>query len=43
MILGESVATVIKKKTNEVIMKASFDHQTSTWNIYPDGPVEYDF
>ena len=24
-------------------MEATFDHRTSTWNIYPDGPVDYEF
>ena len=24
-------------------MEAIFDNQTSTWNIYPDGPIDYDF
>ena len=24
-------------------MEAIFDDRTSTWNIYPDGPADYDF
>ena len=43
IMLDDPIATVINKKTNEVVMEATFDHQTSTWNIYPDGPVDYEF
>ena len=43
IILDDPVATVINKKTNEVVMEATFDHRTSTWNIYPDRPVDYEF
>ena len=43
IILNDSIATVINEATNEVVMEAVFDDQTSTWNIYPDGPVEYKF
>ena len=43
IILDDPIATVINKKTNEVVMEAVFDDQTSTWNIYPDGPVPYEF
>ena len=24
-------------------MEATFDHRSSTWNIYPNGPVDYEF
>ena len=40
IILDDPIATVINKKTNEVVMEATFDHRTSTWNIYPDRPVD---
>ena len=43
IILDDSITIVINKETNEVVMEAVFDDRTSTWNIYPDGPVEYDF
>ena len=43
IILDDPIATVINKATNEVVMEAIFDDQTSTWNIYPDSPVEYEF
>ena len=43
IILDDPVATVINKKTNEVVMEATFDHRTSKWNIYPNGPVDYEF
>ena len=43
IILDDPIATVINKETNEVVMEAVFDNQTSTWNIYPDGPVPYEF
>ena len=42
IILDDPIATVINKATNEVVMEAVFDNGTSTWNIYPDGPVEYE-
>ena len=43
IILDDPIATVINKATNEVVMEAKFDHRTSTWDIYPDGPVQYEF
>ena len=43
IILDDPIATVISKDTNEVVMEAVFDQQTSTWNVYPDGPVQYEF
>ena len=43
IILDDPIATVINKATNKVVMEAVFDNQTSTWNIYPNGPVEYKF
>ena len=43
IILDDPIATVINKATNEVVMEGIFDDRTSTWNIYPDGPVDYDF
>ena len=43
IILDDPIATVINKATNEVVMEAVFDHRTSTWDIYPDGPVPYEF
>ena len=43
IILDDPIATVINKKINEVVMEATFDHQTSTWNIYPNGPVDTEF
>ena len=43
IILDDPIATVINKDTNEVVMEAVFDQRTSTWNIYPDGPVPYKF
>ena len=43
IILDDPIATLINKDTNEVVMEAVFDDQTSTWNIYPDGPMPYDF
>ena len=43
IILDDPIAVVINKATNEVVMEAIFDNQTSTWNIYPDGPIDYDF
>ena len=39
IILDDPIATVVNKLTNEVVMKAEFDPRTSTWNVYPDGPV----
>ena len=43
IILDDSIATIINRATNEVVMEAVFDNRTSTWNIYPDGPVKYEF
>ena len=43
IILDDPITTVVNKGTNEVVMEAVFDDQTSTWNIYPDGPVPYKF
>ena len=43
IILDDPIATVINKETNEVVMEAKFDKRTSTWDIYPDGPVPYEF
>ena len=43
IILHDPIVNVINKDTNEVVMKAVFDEQTSTWNIYPDRLVPYDF
>ena len=43
IILDDPIATVINKDTNEVVMEEVFDNRTSTWNIYPDGPVPYEF
>ena len=43
IILDDPIAPVINKATNEVVMEAKFDHRTSTWDIYPDGPVPYEF
>ena len=43
IIIDDPIATVINKETNEVVMEAVFDDRTSTWNIYPDGPVSYEF
>ena len=43
IILDDPIATVINKATNKVAMEAIFDNRTSTWNIYPDDPVDYDF
>ena len=43
IVLDNPVATVINKHTNEVVMEAEFDQQTSTWNVYPDKPVQYEF
>ena len=43
IILDDPIATAINKATNEVVMEGIFDDRTSTWYIYPDGPVDYDF
>ena len=43
IILDDPIVTVINKDTNKVVMEAVFDNRTSTWNIYPDGPVPYEF
>ena len=43
IILDDTIATVINKETNEVVMELVFDDRTTTWNIYPDGPVPYKF
>ena len=43
IILDDSIATVINKATNGVVTEAIFDDRTSSWNIYSDGPVDYDF
>ena len=43
IILDDPIATVTNKDTNEVVMEAVFNDQTSTWNIYPDGPIPYEF
>ena len=43
VILDDPIATVINKLTNEVVMEAKFDPHSSTWNLYPDGPVQYEF
>ena len=43
IILDDPIATVVNKLTNEVVMEAEFDPQTSTWNVYPNGPVPYKF
>ena len=43
IILHDPITTVTNKLTNEVVMEAEFDCQTSTWNVYPDGPVPYEF
>ena len=42
-IVKQNHTTVINKDTNKVVMEAVFDNRTSTWNIYPDGPVPYKF
>ena len=42
IILDNPIAIVINKLTNEVAMEEEFDHQTSTWNVYPDKPVPYE-
>ena len=26
-----------------MVMGVELDHRTSTWNVYPDGPVKYKF
>ena len=41
IILDDPIVIVINKYTNKVVMEAVFANQTSTWNIYPDGPVPY--
>ena len=43
IILDDPITTIINKATNEVVIEGIFDDRTSTWNIYPDGPVDYDF
>ena len=43
IIQDDPIATVINKDTNEVVMEAAFDDQTSTCDIYPNGPVPYEF
>ena len=43
IILDDPIVTVINKETNEVVIEAVFDNRTSTWNIYPNGPVPYEF
>ena len=43
IILDDPIATVINKDTNEVVMEVVFDDQTSASNIYPNGPMPYDF
>ena len=43
IILDDPIATVVNKLTNEVMMEAEFDHRISTWNVYPDGPILYEF
>ena len=43
IILDDPIATVINKDTNKMIMEVVFDNRTSTWNIYPEGPVPYEF
>ena len=41
--LDDPIATVTNKETNEVVMGAVFNQQTSTRNIYPNGLEPYDF
>ena len=43
IILDDLIATVINKDMNKAVMEAVFDDQTSTWNIYPNGPILYEF
>ena len=43
IILDDPIATIVNKATNEVVMEGIFDDHTSTWNIHPDGPVDYEF
>ena len=43
IVLDDLVATVINKHTNKVVMEIEFDHRTSTWNVYPNKPVQYEF
>ena len=43
IILDDPIATVINKKTNKVVMEAVFNERTSTWNMFPDKPVQYNF
>ena len=43
IILDDPIVTVINKGTNEVVMEAVFDARTSTWNIFPNDPVSYEF
>ena len=43
IILDDPITTITNKDTNEVVMEAVFNNQTSTWNIYPDGLVPNKF
>ena len=42
IILDDPEAVVINKRTNEVVMKAEFDPNSSTWNVFPDGKTNMD-
>ena len=43
IILDDPIVTVINKATHEVDTEGVFDDRTSTWNIYLDGPGDYEF
>ena len=35
----DPIAKVVNKLTKKRVMEVEFDHRTSTWNVYPDGPI----
>ena len=43
VVLNNPIATVINKLKNEMVMEAEFNQRTSTWNLYPNKLVPYEF
>ena len=43
IVLGDPIVNVLNKLMNKMVMEAELDHQTSTWNVYPNKPVPYEF
>ena len=42
-IINDCIATIINTLTNKVVMEAEFDYWRSTWNVFPDRFVLYEF